>query len=313
MFKEIFLEKVKDENWKIPVRFNPYSFWLLCSDKQRELIPKSFIQKISDMVAVIVKGENGKYLKQICPVWNIMQDIQDQWYIDINPFLVFENGHDTHNFSEICTILNGVVEGTEELYIADAELERNERSTHWIDQVQIVSVANHKPLICYTFKAEQGSVQVLENQRHLFLRGLRETIFGCSYSRYYRNKKAKRYAIPALKGYETIAVKNIPSYIMGYPDKLESAWIVSPFVREDLENYKKLKLSKEAFAEQILNAKNFSWVVNWVQKNHLGNTTPTQAEITCCYRKLIYAYCEALEKTKSDKAEHKPNDPGECV
>ena len=137
------------------------------------------------------------------------------------------------------------------------------------------------------------------------MRGLGETILDRNYVRYER-QKAKRYAIPALGGYEAIAVKKIRNSIMGYPYKLKAAWIVSPFTREDVKAYEKLKSGKEAFAEQILNDKNFSWVVDWVQENHLGNTVPTQAEISHCYRKLIYAYCEALEKTKSDKEEHKP-------
>ena len=131
---------------------------------------------------------------------------------------------------------------------------------------------------------------------------------GCSYGIYYEDKEdkgAKRYAIPALKGYETIAVKEIRYYIR-HPDNLRTAWIVSPFTREDVKAYEKLKPSKEAFAEQILKAKNFSWVVDWVQKYHLDDAMPERDQITNCYRQLIYAYCEALKETKSDKAEHKP-------
>ncbi len=86
---------------------------------------------------------------------------------------------------------------------------------------------------------------------------------------------------------------------MGYPYKLKAAWIVSPFTREDLEAYEKLKPGKEAFAKQILNAKSFSWVVDWVQKYHLGDAVPGKAEIFSCYKKLIYAYCEALEKKEA--------------
>lgn len=169
-----------------------------------------------------------------------------------------------------------------------------------MDEVQIILAPPDKSLLCYTFKTDQGTIRILESQRNLFLRGLGEPILGCNYSMYYEDKRAKRYAIPALGEYETIAVKEIRTSIIGYPDRLKAAWIVSPFVREDLENYKKLKPSKETFAEQILNAKSFSWVVDWVQKYHLGDAMPEQEQITNCYRQLIYAYCEALEKTDTD-------------
>ena len=305
VFKEIFLEKLEGEDWQIPKRFNLYALWLCCNNQQRKRI--TAVQEIKNQIYVIAKNESDVYEDRTKPICEIINGSENQWYIDIDTFLVSDNEEEIYDYAEICTILNTLAEGGEPLYIADWELEVNERSTRWMDQVQIISVPGHKSFICYTVKEEQGAIQVLETQKDLFLRGLGEPILDCNYVRY-EKQKAKRYAIPALRGYEAIAVKKIRNSIMGYPYKLEAAWIVSPFTREDLEAYEKLKPSKEAFAEQILNAKNFSWVVDWVQKNHLGNTTPTQAEITHCYRKLIYAYCEALEKTKSDKVEHKPSE-----
>lgn len=305
VYKKIFLKQIEEKKYQNFGRLDFYTLWLFCSDQQRERIPQSLIEEIKDEVAVIVRGEDSKYLEQSRPIRDIIKNIERQWYIDVDEFRIYDNGRDTYDFPKICAILNNAAEGARPLYIADLELEKNEKSTHWMDQVCVVSVPPYKPLLCYTLKAEQGTIQALETQQDRFLRGLGEPIAGCSFISHVE-KKAKRYAIPALEGYETIAVRKIRNGFTSYPDKLRAAWIVSPFTREDLEAYEKLKPGKEAFAEQILKAKNFSWVVDWVQKYHLGNTVPTQAEISHCYRKLIYAYCEALEKTKSDKEEHKP-------
>ena len=304
VFKEIFLDKIENESWKIPKTFDPYPLWLCCSDQQRARIPKGVTEGIIDMVVCIVRGEDGTYKKKRKSVYELIEKIKDQWYVDIEKFRTLGGGQNSYNLEAICAILdqaakeNDPLDQPDRIYIADEELERNERNTHWIDQVQIVSMPSHKSLLRYTFKAEQGTIQVPETQQDFFLRGLGEPILDCSYSMYFRDKKAKRYAIPALKEYETVAVKGIPYYI-GNPDKLKAAWIVSPFTREDLEAYEKLKPGKEAFAEQILNAKSFSWVVDWVQKYHLGDAMPGKAEIFSCYKKLIYAYCEALEKKET--------------
>ena len=304
VFKEIFLDKIENESWKIPKTFDPYPLWLCCSDQQRARIPKGVTEGIIDMVVCIVRGEDGTYKKKRKSVYELIEKIKDQWYVDIEKFRTLGGGQNSYNLEAICAILdqaakeNDPLDQPDRIYIADEELERNERNTHWIDQVQIVSMPSHKSLLRYTFKAEQGTIQVPETQQDFFLRGLGEPILDCSYSMYFRDKKAKRYAIPALKEYETVAVKGIPYYI-GNPDKLKAAWIVSPFTREDLEAYEKLKPGKEAFAEQILNAKSFSWVVDWVQKYHLGDAMPGKAEIFSCYKKLIYAYCEALEKKEA--------------
>ena len=305
VFKEIFLDKIENESQKIPEKFNPYPLWLCCSDQQRARIPKSVTDEIADEVVCIAREADGTYKKTSESGYKLVEEIKNQWYIDIEEFQTLGAGQSPYDFKRICDILNQAVKEKDLLdqpsqkYIADDELEQNERKSRWMSRMQIVRVPDQKPLICYTLKAEQGVLEVPEPQRYLFLRGLGGSILGCRYNGYYRTKKAKRYAIPALKGYETIAVKNI-SYYIGHPDNLRTAWIVSPFVREDLEAYEKLKPSKEAFAEQILNAKIFSWVVDWVQKYHLGHAMPEQEQITNCYRQLIYAYCEALEKTDPD-------------
>ena len=312
VFKEILLEKVKNENWKVPEKLNLYSLWLCCNDQQRKCITSKRLDQIVGLTSVVAKDKDGKYKKEFRPVRDMISNIKDQWNIDITPFRTFEGGQDHYDYGKICDILNHTARENDPLdqsgriYIADEELERSERRTYWMDEVQIIFAPPDKSLLRYTFKTDQGTIRILESQRNLFLRGLGEPILGCNYNMYYKNKRAKRYAIPALGGYETIAVKEIRTSIIGYPDRLKAAWIVSPFVREDLENYKKLKPSKEAFAEQILKAKNFSWVVDWVQKYHLDDAMPERDQITNCYRQLIYAYCEALKETKSDKAEHKP-------
>ena len=296
VFKEIFLKKLEDKDGQVPKQFNLYTLWLCCNNQQRKRI--TAVQEIKNQVYIIAKNGSGVYEKQIKPIGEIISNSKNQWYIDTDEFLVSENEQEIYDFEEICTILNMHVEGAEPLYIADWELEVNERNSHWMDQVRVVDESGHKSFICYTLKEEQGVIQVPETQKGLFLRGLGETILDRNYVRYER-QKAKRYAIPALGGYEAIAVKKIRNSIMGYPYKLKAAWIVSPFTREDLEAYEKLKPGKEAFAKQILNAKSFSWVVDWVQKYHLGDAVPGKAEIFSCYKKLIYAYCEALEKKEA--------------
>lgn len=296
VFKEIFLKKLEDKDGQVPKQFNLYTLWLCCNNQQRKRI--TAVQEIKNQVYIIAKNGSGVYEKQIKPIGEIISNSKNQWYIDTDEFLVSENEQEIYDFEEICTILNMHVEGAEPLYIADWELEVNERNSHWMDQVRVVDESGHKSFICYTLKEEQGVIQVPETQKGLFLRGLGETILDRNYVRYER-QKAKRYAIPALGGYEAIAVKKIRNSIMGYPYKLKAAWIVSPFTREDLEAYEKLKPGKEAFAKQILNAKSFSWVVDWVQKYHLGDAVLGKAEIFSCYKKLIYAYCEALEKKEA--------------
>ena len=134
VYKKIFLKQIEEKKYQNFGRLDFYTLWLFCSDQQRERIPQSLIEEIKDEVAVVVRGEDSKYLEQSRPIRDIIKNIERQWYIDVDEFRIYDNGRDTYDFPKICAILNNVAEGARPLYIADLELEKNEKSTHWMDQ-----------------------------------------------------------------------------------------------------------------------------------------------------------------------------------
>ena len=128
VYKKIFLKQIEEKKYQNFGRLDFYTLWLFCSDQQRERIPQSLIEEIKDEVAVVVRGEDSKYLEQSRPIRDIIKNIERQWYIDVDEFRIYDNGRDTYDFPKICAILNNVAEGARPLYIADLELEKMKKA-----------------------------------------------------------------------------------------------------------------------------------------------------------------------------------------
>lgn len=167
---------------------------------------------------------------------------------------------------------------------------------YWLSSVLFVK--HNQPLILYQY-ADTASDDYMvflkagdENTRNQIIKGLSDEIIGMQYYNIaFGVKKAKRYAIPALNEFSTLAVSQIP-FGVSRPTGVRVNYIISPFSREE---EMRSELSEDAFVEIITSSDSFQSLVKYVMeypaivKDHQG-----KEQITEEYEKLIRAYYKIM-------------------
>ena len=96
----------------------------------------------------------------------------------------------------------------------------------------------------------------------------------------------KRFAIPALSGYERIAVNQLYGRI-AHPF-FYTNWIISPFTSDigrSVQGY-----TKDDFVIAVMNTNEFNRVVDFVRHYHAADSCASVSEIRDCYKTLIEEY-----------------------
>ena len=313
VFCEIILQKFRDRQFDPGKAFGPdgsfehlnfYSFWLACTPQQRARIPQEVIEKLPDTAAVdgFEREAPGKYQEVQKPIRELipglenctcilpMQDLDIEWFRVLPPFAA-----DLSNF----VIAN---DGTpfDSLSVFDSLSE-----CYYVKSFRVVQIETDdetgdeiRPLSLITWQDAPGPVQVSDEAKKVVLLSLRERLDPFDYEQ----TLSTRWATFAIEGYEAIAVKSLPDLI-SKPSNVNSAWMISPFAKEDDNNRKEKSWSKEQFTAEVVNSRPFSLVVDWVERHSLRETPPTRQEIIETYQRLIGEYYDIAveEDAKSEE------------
>lgn len=90
---------------------------------------------------------------------------------------------------------------------------------------------------------------------------------------------------------------------MDRPTRCRSAWMISPFVREEEARRRQEHWSKETFAAQVMASEMFHRVVDWVEQHSIQENPPSREEIIEAYKKLMDEYCTVAEEADKQKDE----------
>lgn len=273
--------------------FNVYSFWRLCSVKQRERIPIQMLQGLTETAKVFVKNEQNHYETQDIDVKNLIPFDIDTCFMNLREFRKIDD-FNSYDFEKILSTLNRAENITAKKIIADEKLIDAGSNYYW---AKLESPTPNEPLLIYTIsKDDQRLLSVNTQTKPIVLRGLSGPIRGMQYSNY-MNRISRRYAIPGLIDYSDLAVNQIPFGIMMPRDSNGFYSIIAPFDREEAE--KQSKMSKESFTEMILSSPTFKNLVNYVQKHSYQNASVPEDEIISSYKQLIEEYYSVANDTIS--------------
>lgn len=295
VFGDIMLQKLQSESFQLGGKFDLYSFWLNCNEEQRVRFPEKWIRKIPDSVAAFQKMEDGMYHKIQKPVRELIPVIEKSSYVDVTDFRPFKGTVGGLDYDKMCSILNGSNASLKDCFVVDEDLLEAVDDFCYIKSVNIIG--ENPGLIYYTWHNKPTPIKASKQVRRKVLLSLREQS-----DAWYTNDFVIRYATFAIEGYEILAIKSLP-YYMNRPARWNSAWMISPFVREDEERRRQEHWSKETFAAQVMASEMFPRVVDWVEQHSIHENPPSRQEIIEAYKKLMYEYCAVAEEADKQKDE----------
>lgn len=302
VFVKIVIKSFKNENnegvqdgglW-----FDLYVLWQMCNDEQRERIPQEALRELCNEITIVSK-ESGAFNGTRIKVGEIITDPEKFIYIIPEQF----GGNPWENFSNcnvMCDILNNNLENVnEEKIIADWDFE-DAISYYWIKQLRIVG-KEKKVILFKLSKRKVDTIDVKDdNEKKAILKGLCKDLPDMRYGgASFGGNLSKRYAIPAISAYKHLAVKRVP-YGVRRPYSFTCNFIISPFVREENENRK--KMGKEQFVSSIIGSEHFKNLLKYVKDNSCYKNNSIE-QIRKEYITLLHDYYEAMRNTVAGMSE----------
>ena len=192
--------------------------------------------------------------------------------------------------ARIALALNQASDFNEHIIIADNNLAKASRICFW-SELKILDT--DRPIFLYRVNLDgKATLDTDANTTNALLYGLSGGIRGMKYDYSIDKKLAMRYAIPAIKKYDILAIRqNIPLGIIR-PSNPVCYWIIAPFSRE--ESNKRDQMSKEGFTEMVLSSEAFDRVVEYVRKNSPRSGTVSREEVISAYKNLVEDYYDAV-------------------
>jgi len=284
-----YLDRVLDELCKSQDRldeicknndFNVYSFWRMCSRWHSERFPEKCYEYIEETADIICQSSDGKYVPSTKPLRDILTCSEKTYFASYrdNTEVSYERRSRIH---EICDLLNAnSFVGVKEIVVDDIFTILNGRHMWETMQKPIEGCS----LIIYT-TGSAVCCDVSPEQRREFVCGLSELIPDMHYSSYMADER-KCFAIPAIKGYEDIAVLRTPLGVA--VPQTSTNWIISPF-RKEMGN-KVVEMSKEMFVTEVMKTPRFDRIIAYVKEKRAIDADISIEQIKDCYRKLIEEY-----------------------
>ena len=266
--------------------FSPYTFWLVCDLVHREKIRKEVMDQIGDTAEVLIKDDNGCFCLKKEFVKNLIPFNTETTFLNISRFDSHTSMYSV-DYDRILSILNRADDCKKTVIIASKTLTE---AAYSYNKKTLQTPVPGEPLLLYTLSNQDTDLLSINNDlRNEWLKGLGSCIPELGYSRYLHEEKAKRYAIPAIDKYRSLAVKWVPFGIAA-PAGFRY-YIISPFVRECVEQ--RSKLSKDGFVEAIISAPTFSNLVSFVKEVSVFKDTVSETMIRDAYTQLIGDYYDA--------------------
>lgn len=294
VFCNIIFHKVENGTVPLGKKFGYYGYWLNCGEKLREKLPEDFVEKIQDRVWVLKKGKDGLYTPTEFPAKELILQREKIAYSDrISDLEVLRMYSDIEEY----TFSKCATEENHDIIVVDSTFFHAMADDYCLRSLNILKGSCVLPY--YTWQKEAKPLKVSAQARQQVLLSLRQDYI----QRFWvEGMEEKRYATFAIEGYETLAIKSLPDY-MDRPTRCRSAWMISPFVREDEERRRQEHWSKETFAAQVMASEMFHRVVDWVEQNSIYENPPSRQEIIEAYKKLMYEYCVVAEEADKQKDE----------
>ena len=158
---------------------------------------------------------------------------------------------------------------------------------------QIIKPDMNGDLLLFTIgEGETLCATVSAPLRKAIIRSLGDVLEGAEYGDY-SISDGRRFAIPALKGYECISVHALP-FGVARPT-LKSNWIISPFT--SIYRHEVCKMSRDEFTRHIMELEPFNVLVEYVQQSAVDQTLATEHNIRDAYKRLIEEYYDVLTGT----------------
>lgn len=314
MFIYLIIERLKQEvsknTYKTRGKFDPYTFWKSCNNEQRKEIPVVVLRSIkSEGIPVIYKeigSRNSAWKINRCGgnLIDIICNISDIYFTNIIQFINFSAPKSTVDYKRICKILNSAdadIESISQVVVDEALI--HELGPYYLSW--IVYVKQSQPLIlCRVTVDNSDNVKTFIKvgdtyTKNEIIKGLGNNILGLDYDgRADKGQKAKRYVIPAIEDFSSLAVKDVP-FGLSRPVGISMYYIISPFVREEEE--KRRELSEDAFTEMVISSSSFQSVVEYVMEHPvIVRNKQDKEQIVEEYEKLIRAYYRIMSADNID-------------
>lgn len=295
-FVDLYIEKVIEQLNKSEEKlhsicthhnFSPYRFWRVCTPKQRKTLPIKYLEYISEEADVLIKNEDGKFEIQTKPAKDIIRIlVNNAVFANVSKF-EDTAGKRSDKYDNICSILNDFPpEGITEV-VVDHILLSTIEGYSW---KQIVQPELNGDLFLFTISdGETLSAAVSDPLRKALIKSLGEVLEGAEYGDYSMSD-GRRFAIPALKGYECISVHALP-FGVARPT-LKANWIISPFTSR--YRHEVSKMTRDEFTRHIMELEPFGVLVEYVQQSAVDQALATEHNIRDAYKRLLEEYYDVL-------------------
>lgn len=268
--------------------FDIYAFWGICENREREKISKAEFKKSNAYIREIIQNEDKKPVFKDIPVSEMIENIYDKYFINIDN--ICKHGRESKNVNEM--IINNLKSMEEELS-GIKEIIADEILYSFMDQVcwdDIRGAKSNSEFFVFKFVENRNVLNDLnENARKQILLGLGNEISEIEYTNLFSlsDKPAKRYAIPAIKEYEALAVKTVP-YGTATPRVGNCYWILSPFTSDDVKNI--TGLSEDEFVNRVTSSDKFEKTVDYVAEMVNKSGRKKSGTVRTWYISLIREY-----------------------
>lgn len=270
-------------------RFNVYTFWMMCSRKQRDRIPKECYMFIKESADIIIRDPEGKYILSTKAVKDILMS-SDKTYFATYRDDEYIVGHSRNKLYEMCSLLNAHSFDAVNEIVVDETLTSTNGSHMWESMIKPIKGCNMTiyttgPAIC---------CEVTPEYRKEIINGLVRPIPDMPYYGFML-ERAKYYAIPAIKGYEDIAVLQVPRGVARTSANTNE--IIAPFTKQ--LGSKTTEMSKEMFVSSVMEDVRFERIIAYVKENCAGTNDISADRIRESYCKLIEEFYDTrAEETK---------------
>lgn len=316
-FVQIIINRIeKDtglEEYRPGQEFNPFGLWLLCPYEQRRSIPPAafrYRQYLYDKTTVMYSAPKGSenegtFYDGFEMTIDVFNSIANHYYANITAFDKRDSQEISIDYKRILEILNSADANINDILAVVTDNYFYEGlKEYWLSSVLFVK--HNQPLILYQYADTASDDYVVfvkagdENTKNEIIKGLGNGIIGMHYYNIaFGVKKAKRYAIPAINEFSTLAVRQVPLGV-ARPTGVRVNYIISPFSREDEEM--RSELSEDAFVEMVASSDSFQSLVKYVMEHPVVvKDHKDKEQITEEYEKLIRDYYRIMSAENIDE------------
>lgn len=236
---------------------------------------------------------------------DVFNSIANHYYANITAFDKRDSQEISIDYKRILEILNSADANINDILAVVTDNYFYEGlKEYWLSSVLFVK--HNQPLILYQYADTASDDYVVfvkagdENTKNEIIKGLGNEIIGMHYYNIaFGVKKAKRYAIPAINEFSTLAVRQVPLGV-ARPTGVRVNYIISPFSREDEEM--RSELSEDAFVEMVASSDSFQSLVKYVMEHPVVvKDHKDKEQITEEYEKLIRDYYRIMSAENIDE------------